>query len=452
MEILNNLLNVLVTEDENLTKYVSLSLTFLEIYVTMKLFCTILNINYTKKQRNYYVILMSTLIILTNLFGSTTVNTFVGLIVLPIIIKITFKVSILKCILAVIIPMLTCLVLETLYLNICTTVFNISVDLCKKVIIYRIPFMLTIYFTAFLLSKIIGTIKVNFSFFENLNKRQKHLLIINLFFVLICIGVQFYLLIFYNENLPFYIALISTLSLFTYAIISIYSIIKTLLLEMTKTDLEQSQLHNKTLEILYENTSAFKHDFSNIMTALGGYVYNKDLDGLKKYYEKVLDECHINNNLSTLNPTIINNPAVYNILATKYYKADELGIKINLRVFINLNELKLDIYDFSRILGILLDNSIEAAAKCEEKLIIIDIHDIKAQKCQILTIENTYLDKNIDISKLSEKGYTSKEDDKKSHGIGLWQVSKMLKKHNNVILDTRKNEQFFTQELAIYYK
>ena len=122
-----------------------------------------------------------------------------------------------------------------------------------------------------------------------------------------------------------------------------------------------------------------------------------------------------------------------------------------MQIFINLNTLKLDVYEFCRILGILLDNAIEAASKCDEKIVNIEIHDIRHNKCQVLTIENTYSDKNIDISRLSEKGYTSKTEEKGSHGIGLWQVDKMIKKHNNIILDTSKDEKFFKQELAIYY-
>ena len=112
----------------------------------------------------------------------------------------------------------------------------------------------------------------------------------------------------------------------------------------------------------------------------------------------------------------------------------------------------MDVYDFSRILGILLDNAIEAASQCEKKNIKIEIRDIKPRKCQILTIENTYSNKNIEISRLSEKGYTSKTNDKENHGIGLWQVAKMVKKHNNVLLDTSKDEEYFRQELAIYYR
>lgn len=452
MELLHNLWNVLVTEDENLTNYICLSLTFVEIYVTMKLFTTVFNISYTKKQRNIYVCLMSILIIITNLFLPNTFNIFVGIILLPVIIKITFNTSVLKSILSEICTMLIILIIEIIYLKICSLLFGITSQECKSILLYRIPFMISIYITVFLLSKIIKAIKVNFGVFENLDKHTRHLLILNLFFILICMALQFYLSVFYSNILPVYITFISLMSLILYFSISIYSIIKTLSLETTKNNLTQIQLHNKTLELLYSNTSAFKHDFSNILTALGGFIYAKDFDGLEKYYDKILDECHINNNLSTLNPKVINNPAVYNILATKYFKADELDININLQVFINLNELKMDMYDFCRILGILLDNSIEAASKCEEKLITIDIHDVKSRKYQVITIENTYIDSNINITKLFEKGYTSKIENKEAHGIGLWQVSRILKKHNNMVLDTSKNEKFFKQELIIYYQ
>lgn len=329
--------------------------------------------------------------------------------------------------------------------------FNISIENCSNIIIYRIPFVLFVYLTIYLLYRIILSIKLNIDVFSSLDTYHKRLLILNLIFILISVGAQFYLLLFYNNVLPLYITLISLLSLIAYSVISIYSIMKSVKLEITQRELEQTQLHNKTLELLYNNISAFKHDFSNIITALGGLIYSKNMDGLEKYYNKILDECHINNNLSTLNPTTINNPAIYNILATKYYKADEAGITINLQIFINLNDLKIDVYDFCRILGILLDNAIEAASKCDEKLINIDIHDVKLKKYQVLTIENTYLNKEIDLSSLSKKGYTSKTDDRNSHGIGLWQVSRLLKKHNNAILDTSKDNKYFRQELVIYY-
>lgn len=452
MELLHSLWNVVSTEDENLIKYVILTLTFVEIYVTMKLFTTILDIQYTKKQRNIYFFTMSILMILSTFLINKQLSLFLHITITFVIIKIVFKVSTLKAILAEIIPMLLFALIETIYVKICFNLFGISILDCANIIIYRLPYMLAIYLTIFLLSKIVKIFKINLNSFETLNRTHKKLISINLILVIICIGFQFYLIIFYSSTLPILITLLSVTFLITYSLVSIYSIIKTVNFEITKTNLEQSQLHNKTLELLYNNMRAFKHDFSNIITGFGGYIYAKDMNGLEKYYGRIIEECHINNNLSTLNPEVINNAAIYNILATKYYKADESDINIDLQVFINLNNLKMDIYDFSRILGILLDNAIEAASQCDDKTIKIEIRDIKPRKCQILTIENTYLNKDIEISRLYEKGYTTKTEDKENHGIGLWQISKMLKKNKNVLLDTSKTDEFFKQELAIYYK
>lgn len=452
MDILHNLWNIVSTEDENLVNIIGVFLTLIESYVTLKLFTTFLDIKYTKKQRNLYIIIMEVLCIFSGFIIPKQYSLFLNLLLIFIIIKLVFKTSLLKALLGEILPMLLIVLLETIYVKICFNLFGISIVDCSNILIYRVPYVLTNYLTIFLVAKYIKFIKLNLTSLDGLSKNQKKLLITNLIFTCICFGFQFYLLIFYSSVLPSFAIILSLVFLITYSIVSIYSVTKTINLETAKVNLEQSELHNKTLELLYNNMRAFKHDFFNILTAFGGYIYAKDMDGITKYYDKVLDECNINNNLSTLNPEIINNAAVYNILASKYYKADELGIKIDLKVFIDLNQLKMDIYDFSRILGILLDNSIEAASQCEEKIIKIEIRDFKQRKCQILTIENTYLDKNININQLFEKGYTSKTEDKENHGIGLWQVSKMIKKHNNVLLDTSKNNNFFKQELAIYYQ
>lgn len=108
-------------------------------------------------------------------------------------------------------------------------------------------------------------------------------------------------------------------------------------------------------------------------------------------------------------------------------------------------------YEFTRILGILLDNAIEAASICNSKNIQIDFHDIKPQHYQVLKIKNTYLSNSIDVHKIFEKGYTTKTNDKHCHGLGLWQVDKIINKHTNIELNTLTDETYFVQELKIYY-
>ena len=451
MEILQNLWNVLTTEDENLIKYLTVCMGLLEGYVYLKLFTSVLNLSYTTKQQNIYFACIFICLLFSTFIIPNEYSVFFATISLPIIIKFVFKTTIMKGILSELLILIITLSIETLFIKLHEKFIHISIYDCINIPIYRISSMLTIYLAIYIISKIILFFKVNINIFEKADHKTKKLLIVNLLFIILCIFIQFYLLLFFSTSLPVYIALISLFSLLAYAFISIYSIIKSINLEIAKAELEQSKNHNKTLELLYSNTRAFKHDLSNMLTALGGYISTKNLEGLEKYYQKMLEECHIDNNLSTLNPNVINNPAIYNILASKYYEADKLGITIDMEVFINLNQLKLNTYDFCKILGILLDNAIEAAAQCEEKQVHIALHDVKSKKFQILEIENTYSNKNIIISQLQQKGYTTKTENKESHGIGLWQVSRILKKHNNAILETSKNENYFKQELAIYY-
>ena len=97
-----------------------------------------------------------------------------------------------------------------------------------------------------------------------------------------------------------------------------------------------------------------------------------------------------------------------------------------------------------------MDNAIEASSKCDEKIIKVEIrNDFKVNR-QVLIIENTYIDKDVNTEKIFEKGYTSKTDTKNPHGLGLWEVRQILKKNNNLNLFTSKDDKFFKQQLEIY--
>ena len=248
--------------------------------------------------------------------------------------------------------------------------------------------------------------------------------------------------------MPVPILFLNLLTLIAYFFISIYTFIKSSKLEITTQELKNSEEYNKTLTILHDSVRAFKHDFDNIVTTIGGYVKTDDIEGLKKYYFQLENDCKQTNNLYSLTPTIINNPGVYNLLTRKYHKADEKNIKINLTFLLDLNKLNMQIYEFTRILGILLDNAIEASSECIEKIINIVFRNDEKNSRQIVLIENTYNNKNVNIDKIFEKGISGKEN---HTGLGLWEVRQILNKNNNLNLHTNKSKDLFTQQLEIYY-
>ena len=178
-------------------------------------------------------------------------------------------------------------------------------------------------------------------------------------------------------------------------------------------------------------------------------IINEDMEGLKKYYNGLLEECNKTNNLYALSPKVINHPAIYHLLATKYFEADKLDVQINLNVFLNLNEIeeRMKIYDFTRILGILLDNGIDAAKECNNKILNVTFRKDISNDMILVIIQNTYLNKDVNTEEIFQKGITSKEN---HGGLGLWKVRQILMKNNNLNLFTTKNDKFFTQQFEIY--
>lgn len=449
MEIFQNIWMALTTHNEGLIQILSIPLTIIEAIVSMLLFTTVLNMEATKKQKLTYILSMSVISILSNTPMLYNVSKFINAIMWPILVLVIFKTSILKAILSEVIPLIIIAVFEPIYVKVLTLVFNIQYVDISYIPIFRVLVVIAIYLTIYVLYIVFKHTNFSIKLLDNMDKKSKIILIINSLFGVVSICAQLYLFKFYSENMSYIITIISLLSLIAYFFISMYNLTKTTELQITEQNLEEAQLYNKSLKILHDNVRAFKHDFSNIVQAIGGYIGTNDMDGLKTYYSQLLDDCQKVNNLYTLSPEVINNPAIYSLLTSKYHKADELGIKINLEVFLNLNELNMKIYEFTRVLGILMDNAIEAASECEEKIINVEIRkDFKVNR-QLLIIENTYKEKDINLDKIFEKGFSSKQN---NTGLGLWEVRQIMKKNNNLNLFTTKNDKFFSQQLEIYTK
>lgn len=273
----------------------------------------------------------------------------------------------------------------------------------------------------------------------------KNFIGINLVFGIITITIESYILSIYLNILPLHLSVLIILPVILYFLISMYSISRTKNLEKTKEDLDNARLYNQTLSILHDNIRGFKHDFNNIVQAIGGYVALNDMNGLKKYYEKLLEECKLTNNLNLLNPETINNPSIYSLLTNKYFIASEKSLTMNFSIFSDLSGLSTNMYEISRILGILLDNAIEAAEETEDKIINIEIKS--DDKKHIFIIKNSCKDTNISTTKIFEKGYSTKNRDS---GFGLWNVHKILEKNTNLDLFTSIDGNMFSQKFTIY--
>lgn len=447
MEIFQTIWTALTTENELLSNIIYLPAMFIESIVNTLLFTTLLNINITKEQKTKYVIFISLFLYFVGLFIPNPYKSFINLVVIIISIHKFFKITIIKSILCFIIPILITGISESLMVKLSNLLFNFNITTIITIPIYRFAYALCILSFVFLIFLLIKYSKFQISLLENMSNKSKIIFILNFALAIVSISIQFLITGFYLNKLPIYIVLFSNISLIAYFLLSIYSLTKTTQLELTALHLEQEKENNRILKDMQDDLRGFRHDFSNIMCTIGGYVQMKDMDGMAKYYSQIQKDVIKINNLGALNPESINNPAVFTLIASKYSKALELGIEMNINVFLNLNTLNMKIYEFTRILGILLDNAIQAAQECDEKIINLEIRKETKRNRQILLIENTYNNKDVDTEKIYEKNYSTKEG---NSGLGLWEVRQILKKNTNLNLFTSKNNKFFKQQLEMY--
>ena len=449
MELLNNIWNTLSTPNECLINIILIPSTVVEAIFTLLIFTTILNLKASTIQKIIYVISCSIISFINTYFIPSPINIFVNYISIFVIIYLIFKISFFQGLLASIIPTIIFALVSSLIMNPYFTLFNISYNESATIPIYRIIYLLIMYAVVLIILLLLKFKKVKIKIFDfNIDTKSKNVLFLNLIIGFITLIIQAVVTLYYVDILPIFITFLSFLSLLAYFGVSIYSLTRVIKLAFTTQKLQNAEEYNKTLTILHDNVRGFKHDFDNIVTTIGGYVQTNDMEGLKKYYVQLEDDCQKVNNLYVLNPKLINDPGIYSLLTTKYHEAEEKGIKIDMSLLLDLSKLNMKIYEFTRILGILLDNAIEASSECNEKLVNIIFRDDARNHRQLVVVENTYNDKTIDTEKIFDKGFSGKEN---HTGLGLWEVRKIISKNKNLNLHTTKNEKYFSQQIEIYY-
>ena len=301
------------------------------------------------------------------------------------------------------------------------------------------------------IKNLVSLIHLKFILKSGIDKKTRIILVLDFIFLIFVIGIQFHIIPSFIDNSPLFITLIATATTLVYCLIN--SGLKTIKLEKVNKSLKDATLYNKNLQLLQDNLRCFKHDMANTMQCIGGYIANNNMEGLKKYYKNVQNECNNINNLTALNPSLINDSGLYSLLTSKYYLAEKNNIKFNVSICTTFDKLNIPSFVLTKILGILLDNAIDAAKDSKEKEIYFEVRSLTQNSSvhkSIILVENSYSNKDVDVDKIREKGYTSKTSDTGSHGLGLWEVNRILKKSNNLNLYTSKDEKYFKQQLEIY--
>ncbi len=285
---------------------------------------------------------------------------------------------------------------------------------------------------------------------ECLNSDRKKQIIASSIILLILTFINTIGLFYVLKSFPSTIYIIAIILIISYYSITIINIKKTIKLKNEQNKVNELEGNNTRLMESFEDIRSFRHDMKNIMQGLGGYIQAKDMDGLTNMYNEFMSDCKGIQNTKDFEKLGNTNPAIYNLINNKYLEAKKDGINITVGVYVDLNVLKIKTYELCRVLGILIDNAIEATKECDNKEISIKFIKDKYNNRNLVIIENPFKNTLLDLSKLKQKGFTTKKD-KKRHGLGLWRVNKIVAKNDNLRLTTsREDNKIFKQQLEIY--
>ncbi len=424
--------------------------TFVEAYLILTVLLLIFDMDASSNQKFLCAFFMVIIGKITSTLLPQPFSLILNYCSLAILITLIFKINILKSLTTLTLTIFIFGLVNTLIQKPYLSILDISLETFMDTPKYRITYLIISYsfFGLFILVlKRFNNIKLKINTLDSLDNKTVIILATNLLLGVFLLFMQFVITAYYIDIVSVYINLLNLLLLIAFLILSTHCFIHVLELTITRKDLAYAEEYNKSLKILYDKVKGFKHDFDSIVSSLNGYIEQNDMNGLKQYFSEVKKDCKIADDLALINPRTINNPGIYSLLNNEYAKASALGINFELEFFLNLNELEINIYFFSRILGVLLDNAIEAAENSKEKFVKISFIRENVNGRAVITIENSYSNKNIDLENIFKKGITSKE----CHaGLGLWEVKRYVNKSKNLDLKPSVSPSTFKQEFFIY--
>ena len=193
------------------------------------------------------------------------------------------------------------------------------------------------------------------------------------------------------------------------------------------------------------------HENKNLLLTVRAMVLNKDKD-IPKYIDSIIEQKYMDDEKLLFEMSVIPSGGLRATIYSEILKIKENKINYSLNIDRKINTVDLinletdTIVEICKIIGVFIDNSIEAVKTLRKKTIDIQLYIEDKNLC--IKVSNNYKG-NIDISKINDEGYTTKG---KGHGYGLSLVKNIV--NNNDLFENRTeiSKTIFSQILIIKYK
>ncbi|MDK9858438.1 quorum-sensing sensor histidine kinase AgrC [Staphylococcus equorum] len=288
---------------------------------------------------------------------------------------------------------------------------------------------------------------------SGLSLNKIYLIIVCVFLLTILLLIYFYLP---KQNLSFgdakFLVVMYAVLIITTAVLIVtisFSIIRQIQYKRNMREIENYYKYTLQIEKINHEMRKFRHDYVNILSTMSDFIRENDMEGLDQYFHEEILPMQDSMQMNAIKINGIENLKVREIkglLTTKILQAQEKNIRISIEVPETIEKIEMPIINLSRVIGILLDNAIEASEIIVDDP-LIRIAFIKNEDDSVMFIVMNKCDTDMPrVHTLFQENFSTKG---KNRGLGLSTLKELTDTTSNVLLDTTIDNNYFIQKVEI---
>lgn len=249
-----------------------------------------------------------------------------------------------------------------------------------------------------------------------------------------------------------YLAVIYVIFIIIIAILIItvsFSIVREVQYKRNMQEIENYYKYTLQIEQINNEMRKFRHDYVNILSTMSDYIRENDMEGLRNYFTTEILPMQDSMQMNAVKINGIENLKIREIkglVTTKILQAQEMNISISVEVNEQITKIDMPTIDLSRIIGIIIDNAIEASENIDEDP-LIRIAFLKNSDVSVTFIVMNKCEDDIPrVHTLFQENFTTK---KGNSGLGLSTLKEITESKSNVLLDTTIENNYFVQKVEI---
>lgn len=393
------------------------------------------------------LILFAILHTIINLYLDSSIKTLAICLLYTMYFYIIFDKKVYKSIFSSVLYIILAIIPDLLTLTIITKILNMSKEYCHNYIagsvLGNIIIGIMLILMVLLLRKPLKTV-VNYKLSNNVKIVTVSAL------TLITIAIFFYNLIsnFRHDN-----------DIYTYLLVIITLIV--ILVTLLRQKIDNENMFKKYDDLLtimknyesdIEEQRTINHESKNELLTIRSKLSEENDKELCSYIDSIIGDKKSVKSAKFSKFKYLPSNGLKGFFYYKFIEAEKRGIKVSLNISklvenSYLGDMKTkDFKDLTRIIGVYLDNAIEAASTSKDKKLGIEIYEVKGI-IQII-ISNTY-DNAIEKDKVGNERYSTKG---KNRGHGLLLVKRILNENNRITSETKITDSLYIQTIKINEK